>query len=460
MPREKSDSDQYRCDRCGCRNGISNWTITLVHVIALLLPLLSWSAPPTVEVKALLNDALRLVYAGKAQAAYDLLAPDEDRYAGNRDYDYLLGVAALDSGNPEIAVFALQRALAVDPMFSGARMDLARAYVLLEQYRHAQEEFDILLQQNPPAKTVASIRRYQQDIDRLQAQAKTRLGAYLDSSVGYDSNANSATDEDTFLGFRLLDTSKRTASSYTALQGGGSLFAPLGATTQLFTAINIKRRVNGQAAFVNSTVYDGNLALRQRVGIHALQWGLSGNAVQVNGEPNSRSAGSVLEWTHQLTPSYQLGVSGRYAQLRYPKELRIKDVDQALWSMKLSRAVARPLYSEVGLLLSTGRDFRTDLVSRYEKTFSGIRLFSQLPLTSTLMLGTALGYADSDYQGLFFGLPRADRQQDAVLELRWLVARGWSVKLLVLYTKNNSDINIYEYDKTDVGLGLRWNFLN
>jgi hypothetical protein len=40
-------------------------------------------------------------------------------------FDYLLGIAALDSGKPDRATIAFERVLAVNPNFAGARLDLA-----------------------------------------------------------------------------------------------------------------------------------------------------------------------------------------------------------------------------------------------------------------------------------------------------------------------------------------------
>jgi len=51
--------------------------------------------------------------------------------AGNLDYDYLLGIAALDSGQPDKASLALERVLAVTPDYVGAGSILARAYFAL-----------------------------------------------------------------------------------------------------------------------------------------------------------------------------------------------------------------------------------------------------------------------------------------------------------------------------------------
>ena len=57
-----------------------------------------------------------------------MLAPEQSNAAGDPDYDYLLGIAALDSGKPNEAIFALERVLAVKPNHLQARAEIARAY--------------------------------------------------------------------------------------------------------------------------------------------------------------------------------------------------------------------------------------------------------------------------------------------------------------------------------------------
>ena len=74
-----------------------------------------------------LQQARGLLDAHQGAAAYQLLAPLEPQLGGSEDYDYMLGLAALDSGHASEAVFSLERVLAVDPAFLGARMELARA---------------------------------------------------------------------------------------------------------------------------------------------------------------------------------------------------------------------------------------------------------------------------------------------------------------------------------------------
>jgi len=54
--------------------------------------------------------ALAAAKSTPAAETYASLLPLESRYAGDVDYDYLLGTAALDAGKDSAAVFALQRA--------------------------------------------------------------------------------------------------------------------------------------------------------------------------------------------------------------------------------------------------------------------------------------------------------------------------------------------------------------
>ncbi len=56
---------------------------------------------------AVTDRAKRLMQQKNAPAAYELLAPLESQRAGDPEYDYLLGIAALDSGQRERAIFAL-----------------------------------------------------------------------------------------------------------------------------------------------------------------------------------------------------------------------------------------------------------------------------------------------------------------------------------------------------------------
>jgi len=118
----------------------------------------------------------------------DLLAQEPDR-AGDPDFDYQLGVAALKAQRADIALSALERVVLRRPEFAGAWIDLAIAHRQLGDIdsarvilAHVQAQFD------PPA----ALRRQLEDAQRdLQRQVR-EMGWQLDAGVqaGYVQNAN------------------------------------------------------------------------------------------------------------------------------------------------------------------------------------------------------------------------------------------------------------------------------
>ena len=76
---------------------------------------------------AVLDSARRSLASGNAKQAYTELSAVQDKMTGMPEFDYLLGVAALDSGKIEDAIIAFERVLALVPNHAGAQMVLARA---------------------------------------------------------------------------------------------------------------------------------------------------------------------------------------------------------------------------------------------------------------------------------------------------------------------------------------------
>jgi tetratricopeptide (TPR) repeat protein len=139
-----------------------------------------------------LTDRAKVLLARKdAKAAYALLLRQEGRRAGDPEYDYLLGVAALDSGEYERAVFALERVLAVQPNNHVARAEIARAFLAMGERDSARREFETVRQQTIPPEAKASIERY---LAAIAASETTQIAGFVEFGVGSDSNVNSATD--------------------------------------------------------------------------------------------------------------------------------------------------------------------------------------------------------------------------------------------------------------------------
>ena len=132
-----------------------------VYFLSLLLasPILmtnTFAAESTMQLDKILSsqtltDAEALIRKGDFQAAYQLLEPLEADRAGDVEYDYLFGVAAVESNNLTRGAFALERVLAINPNHRDARAEMAKAHYLLGEKDTAKAEFNNVLAQNPDA---------------------------------------------------------------------------------------------------------------------------------------------------------------------------------------------------------------------------------------------------------------------------------------------------------------------
>ena len=164
----------------------------MLRVLAcLILCAASWAA----MADEVLEQAQALLNRAQAQAAYDLLKPLEEMRAGEPGYDYLLGLAALEVGFPVEAVFALERVVDLNPNHGPARAELARAYIALGETDDARTEFDKVRQMDVPADVRETIDRYMTAIEVYHDATRTRFRPWIEFGVGYDTNVNSATDQ-------------------------------------------------------------------------------------------------------------------------------------------------------------------------------------------------------------------------------------------------------------------------
>ena len=182
--------------------------------------------PASADTQALLRQAESSLARGDAETAYTTLSAREAALAGNAVFDYLLGVAALDTGRTSEAIFALRRSLAVEPRFSGARMELARAYYEAGNHALARTLFAALLTENPPPGVRDVLNGYIQAIDRRPAAPRSRFSPFAEIAAGHDSNANGSTSSQQFFGFTLSPQNIATESPFYEFAAGFNWTVP------------------------------------------------------------------------------------------------------------------------------------------------------------------------------------------------------------------------------------------
>jgi len=137
-----------------------------------------------------------LVTQEQYQQAFALGQENLNEWEGDPDFDYIFGLAALESGDANDSFFALERvaATATDSGLRAlARLELARAYFVTNNLTAPEKLFNAVLATNPPPNVQQNIQFFLQLIAARQNAQTPTLNWTVSPVIGSDSNANSAT---------------------------------------------------------------------------------------------------------------------------------------------------------------------------------------------------------------------------------------------------------------------------
>ncbi len=407
-----------------------------------------------------LKQAETLLAEHKPNEAYALLSANELDLGGTALFDYLLGVAALDSGHASDAAFALERVVATQPDFAGARMELGRAEFERGQYGAARTQFQYLLGESPPAQTRAVIERYLGAISDQSALAGAQWSALAQFGAGYDSNANGSTSEQTFLGFTLNPHNVETESSFGELMLGLGNTVALGERSGLISNLELTHRANPDASFIDQTIASLSSGFVWAVGATRFNVGADGYAGWLDGEDHEHGVNLNLGVSHRFS-DYEAGLSLRGGTLEYEQPaLQILDADRYLAGVSLTRLNIGEQSGRVGIALLGGSDDAKQSGSPYGNDRYGARAFASWLLRPQSSIYVEVSYMSTDYDGTFFGVDRSDDLLGATVALDFqnFPAAKWSVAPRVRYMKNDSSIPLYQYDRVEAVVYIRRSF--
>jgi outer membrane protein len=422
------------------------------------------------DYEKLLDEADALIKNGSAEVAYNLLEPLEFIHAGEARFDYLIGIAALDSGKPDKATLAFERALAVNPDFSAARLDMARAYYQLGDMLRAKTEFTAVLKQNPSEAARLTIQKYLDAIAEEEGVKLTHVTGYVEGTIGHDSNVNYSTSQsqifvDYFAAVYPLDsTSVKVSDNYYGIAAGVEVAHRLSTKWRLYAGADLRQRGNRTQKDFDSLSLDVRTGVILGANTDNIRLGISGGQYLLDNSKNSGTAGLNVEWSHAFNPSNQLRVFGRYAQYRYSDTLmEPNNFDQKVIGVGLRRVMSNGKSSLLGSLYhGTENDVSTIVTAATPdggradgaKRFSGMRIGSQTTFGEKTTVFINAGVQAGDYGKInsLFLRQRSDRLYDLVAGVNWQLGKLWKLRPQINYSKNASNIAIYEYDRTDVSI--------
>lgn len=429
---------------------------------ALLLAISLSLASAPLHADDLLVQADNLMKSKKPEAAYQLLAAQENNRAGDPDFDYLLGVAALDSGRRNEAVFAFERVLAINPGHNQARAELARAHFELGERVAAQVEFKAVLKTTPPTEVQKTIQGYLDTIDRQIEAEKTQVGGFMEVAAGWDGNVNAATGERNTaiagLPVTLPNSLVRQEDFFVNLGGGIRARHQLGTEWTLLGAAGFNARLNkstGQADFDNYTL-DGNMGIAHTAGDTTYTLAYQHQTYYVDYHRYRSANGFTGQVQHNLDFNTQITVYGQISELVYPG-LATKDGTRNTVGAALARALGDKRNTVFYIGAYMGDEGASVTRGDLQHGFAGVRAGGQMNLANQW---TGFAYASveqREYLALdpIFGVKREDVQFDITVGANYTASKEWTLRPQLQFTRSDSNIIINDFDRLQVSVAAR-----
>ncbi len=410
------------------------------------------------------SDIEKLMQDGNYAAAYELAEARVAEGSGEPDFDFLLGLAALESGHAGQAVFALERVLIAEPQNHRARLELGRAYFLQNDYPSARAEFSTVLAANPPENVRARITQFLDEIARREATQQTRTRAYAEVKTGADSNINSATSNTTVevpgLGpVTLNETSRAQADNFLSYGFGVSVDHALSKTRGLFAAFRAEQRNNFSSDASDTRVLDFRGGAAFAHGQDKFRIPVQLQQFDVNDQAFRRLVSVNPEWTRSFGSADLGTLFLQLGRLSFPGQ-DTRNARLALLGGAWTHRVSKP-----NLTLTLGGYYGDERAERSAGNFNGrdyygARFGAQWAMTPThnLYASLALQKVKHDAPHPSFGQVRKDHLRQLTAGWRWQPARAWGLNTEVTYLDNRSNISLFAFDRTQLQLSARYDF--
>lgn len=450
--------------RLKSKNKISKLLYWMMLASLCLLPILSHAA--AMSKSELLDQANVLIKQGDASKAYAMLSEAEAQFAGDIEYDLMLGNAAIASKQYTNGMFALERVLAVEPNHQVAREKIAQVHFYLGEADSSKVEFKHLLNHSPSAETAKAIEKYLSAIDKAMGLSSVYT-AYLDVGAGWDSNVNSATSANSIavpvfggFNFTIADEARKKSDSFLSVGAGAGFTIPVTPSVAYIGNLQLAKKLNQDQHEFETGNIDLNLGIQFKRNQDIYTLAAQDNHFYVDSDRFRHSYGATAQWQRNIDPRNQASIYGQYAKLSYIDN-SVRDADRYVLGANYAHAfeaAMSPILFVGGYLAQ--EDATKSGTKFLDQDIYGLRAGGQLIVAPKWLAYASAGYESRDYQAedTAFLKKRNDDQFDLTLGMQYTPIQHWSIKPQISLIKNDSNIEINEFERATISVNIRREF--
>jgi hypothetical protein len=182
--------------------------------------------------------------------------------------------------------------------------------------------------------------------------------------------------------------------------------------------------------------------------------------LRIGGDGYRRSTGAGFEWRHALSPVSSIAVVPQYARLSYSGANDVRDADLAAIAINYRRAWLVNWQPAINIGVFYGgehsRADRPDLV----RSLAGANVELAVSPSPRWALSASVGYTRSDYDAPvpLLAVTREDDYWSAAARAVYYFGTGWSGRLEYAYSRNDSNLELFSFDRHAVIAKLRLEF--
>lgn len=415
----------------------------------------------------------RLIAAGQYQEAYDLGKEGLFEWEGDESFDFLYGLASLEIGESNEAVFALERAAATsqdDVLRGRARLELARAYFVTNNLSASENLFNVVLESNPPANVQQNIEAFLQLIETRQNARESTFSWTLSSSIGSDDNINSATSNsliDTPLigQIELNQDGRETDDNFNNSSLAMVYNYPLDRNRSIDARVNLTHLDNFSTDQFDIDSLRGELAYLWGSETNRFRHGVSINQVNLDGDGFQDAVALNSSWQRTGSNGWYQTASAAYSQIRFDTgtgtELNdLRDVDQILLTAGLTK-IAGAFTQSLNLYHADEDPENSNGGSHNGRNFTGLAysvLYRLNGQHTPYLRVSAQDVEHDDEHPVFINTVRSDDNKSATAGWFWQANRKLLVTGDVSYTENSSNIELFDFSRFRFQAGFRYRF--
>lgn len=415
---------------------------------------------------ALSSDAIRsLLNSGDAQRAWELAEQRVAQQAGEPEFDFWCGMAALESGHAEQAVFAFERVLLARPNHHRARLELARSHYLIGNTAAAHAQFQAVLDIDPPPNVRQRVSSFLAAIERAERSARVTYQGFAELRAGHDSNINSATTDPSIaipaLGEVLLDdASRETDDEFWEASAGGRLNYPLSKFSSAFVNASLRQRDNLSSSTFDLRVASLSTGLALVEGRDRVRVPVAYQKLWLDDEAYRTLTSVGMTWSRELDTRKQVSLFAQAGAFRYDEQTSLDT------NLKLAGAGWTQRWPGTSLLAAVSLYVGDEIATRARfdfngKFYYGLRAALEWQRWPRHRPYASLTLQQSEHDGSHpvFGQRREDDFGEVRIGWLWQMTDDWSLRAEYSHIENDSTLSIFEYDRDQFFMGVRYGFL-